>query len=908
LRPGRIIVTRVFILNTLGLSAVDESNIPNSRLPQDDNPSRLSSSDNPTEVLGSAEHSLPVENTEGSPVLSIPENPNVDFSEHRQTVISQGKSSPAQSKKLTSADVGRTLQGTQLEHFQLEEFVGGGGMGAVFRATDEKLGRTVAVKVLSRNRKDADSLRRFKNEAQSAARLDHPNIARVFYVGEDAGWNFIVFEYISGINIRDLVSQRGPLSLQDCWSYVLQVADALMHASDRNIVHRDIKPSNILVTSDGTAKLVDMGLARFHQFNSDNSDATASGVTLGTFDYISPEQARDPRNTDVRGDIYSLGCTLYYMLTGLAPYPAGTVLQKLLSHSGDPVPDPRAYREELDDGTVQILHKMLAKQPSNRYQTPNDLNDDIVSVGHQLGLKLSHAGHVWVSRQTRPAFSITKHVPWIVPAVILLVTALGLTQLAPNDPSLIVAEPTFSNTPYIVPEAAADDNPVTTSTGVIPANPNPASPVASVTGDETPSKPSPPQIPDDGELITLFVGTHETPLESNQLAVETLAEAISRIQQNAAITVVELIGNHEISSLALQLLDRQSQPITFRSGGNARSLINVQLTSGQLETNSPRFIRISDGNISFENIAFRFHLSPDFRQQWSIFQLDNVASLRFDNVDISVIPSASDNRYIQIAVFDYVTNPPTPNPTVKDPVVTTRDLGMLDLNNCIIRGPVNFMRATPAQQIKVTWNNGLFASSDWFLQLPSISSTTSDTAAPTEANNNPISINVELQRVLVSSTPGIIRVYNDTNGGIRGLPPVLDLTMTRSIFVTSPGNSIVVLDQIASGDERRYRPTISGSDNFYQNTMLMLVEHDRNDIMQTSQLTIDDLTIDSSPSQDDAWFQQKDILPAGSITWQATTVPPSTTPDYLQTPNDYQLLNYQIGLPGFDYRLLPAIE
>jgi serine/threonine protein kinase len=887
---------------------VDESNIPNSQLPQDDSPSRLSSSDIPTEPLGSSAHSLPIENTEGSPVLTIPENPNVDFSEHRQTVISQGKSSPAQSKKLTSADVGRTLQGTQLEHFQLEEFVGGGGMGAVFRATDEKLGRTVAVKVLSRNRKDADSLRRFKNEAQSAARLDHPNIARVFYVGEDAGWNFIVFEYISGVNIRDLVSQHGPLSLQDCWSYVFQVADALMHASERNIVHRDIKPSNILVTSDGTAKLVDMGLARFHQLNADNSDDTASGVTLGTFDYISPEQARDPRNTDVRGDIYSLGCTLYYMLTGFAPYPAGTVLQKLLSHSGDPVPDPRTFREELDDGTVQILHKMLAKQPSNRYQTPNDLNDDILSVGHRLGLKLSHAGHVWVSRQTRAAFSITKHVPWIAPLVILLVTALGMTQLASNDPSLIVAEPTFSKTPYIMPEPSADDNSVTTSTGGAPANRNRASPVASVTGTETPSIPTPPQISNEGQLITLFVGTHKSPLESNQLAVDTLAEAISRVQQNAAITVVELIGNHEISSLALQLLERQSQPITFRSGGNARSLINVQLTSGQLETNSPRFIHISGGNISFEDIAFRFHLSPDFRQQWSIFQLDNVASLRFDNVDISVIPSASDNRYIQIAVFDYVTNPPPTDPTDKDLVVTTRDLAVLDLNNSIIRGPVNFMRATPAQQIKVTWNNGLFASSDWFLQLPSISSTTPGTADPIDANNNPISLKVELQRVVVSSTPGIIRMYNGTSSGIRGLPPVLNLTMIHSIFVTSPGNSIVLLDQIASSAERRYRPTISGSDNFYQNTMLMLVEHDRNDIMQTSQLTIDDLTIDSSPSQGNAWFQQKNILPTGSITWQATTVPPITTPDYLQTPNDYQQLNYQVGLPGFDYRLLPAID
>ena len=267
---------------------MDEYNNSDSQSPQDDSLFGLPASNEPTTGPSQSEQYPPAESTEDSASPAMPENQNGDYSEHRQTVISQGKTDHAQPKKQTSADVGRALQGAQLEHFHLEEFVGGGGMGAVFRATDEKLGRTVAVKVLSRNRKDVDSLRRFKNEAQSAARLDHPNIARVFYVGEDAGWNFIVFEYISGINIRDLVSQRGPLSLQDCWSYVLQVADALTHAAERDIVHRDIKPSNILVTSDGTAKLVDMGLARFHQLDSDNSDVTASGVTLGTFDYISP--------------------------------------------------------------------------------------------------------------------------------------------------------------------------------------------------------------------------------------------------------------------------------------------------------------------------------------------------------------------------------------------------------------------------------------------------------------------------------------------------------------------------------------------------------------------------------------------------------------------------------------------
>jgi serine/threonine protein kinase len=887
---------------------VDEFTNPNPRPPEDDSPTGLPPSDRPTAEPGPTEHSLTVDITDDSVTGTMPVNQNNELSEHRQTVISSGKTIDAEPTRQTSADVGRALQGAHLEHFHLEEFVGGGGMGAVFRATDEKLGRTVAVKVLSRNRNDTDSLRRFKNEAQSAARLDHPNIARVYYVGEDAGWNFIVFEYIRGINVRDLVHQRGPLSLQDCWSYLLQVADALTHSSERDIIHRDIKPSNILVTSDGTAKLVDMGLARFHQLNADNSDATASGVTLGTFDYISPEQARDPRNTDVRGDIYSLGCTLYYMLTGLAPYPTGTVLQKLLSHSGDPLPDPRVYREELDDGTVQILHKMLAKQPSNRYQTPNDLIDDIVSIGQHLGLALSHADRIWVSRGTRSEFSIVKHVPWIAPLVLLLVTAIGLTQLAPNDPPLIVAEPTFSNAPYIVPEAATEDKPLTSGNSSALPNTTPTQPSPSSNGVETLADSQMPAATGDTPLITLLVGPYKTPLTSNQLAVDTFSEAISLVQENANITVVELIGNHEISSLALQLLDRESQRITFRSRSGSRSMIDVRLTSGQLETNSPRFIRFSNGRISFENVGFRFYLSPEFRQQWSIFQLDDVASLRFENVDISIIPAAADNRYIQIAVFDYVTNPVIDSVSSEVSEAPQREPALLNLRNCIIRGPVNFLRTTTAHPVSATWHNGLFASSDWFLQLPSLTSTTSDSASLMNARKNPISLTVELKQMVVSAIPGMLRVYNDTSGANRGLPPVVDLTMLRSIFVTAPGNSIVLLDQIAANDEPRYRPTISGSDNCYQNTMLMLIEHDRDDIMQTTQLTINELTSESDPSPDNDWFQQQNILPTSSITWQVTPVPPITLPDFSQTPNHYQLLNYQTGLPGFDYELLPAVE
>ncbi len=182
-------------------------------------------------------------------------------------------------------EFGKLVAGDRLGHFELLEYVGGGGMGAVFRARDTMLDREVALKVLSRAQgADDETRRRFHVEAQSAARLDHQNIARVYYVGEDQELNFIVFEFIRGENIRDLVERQGPLSMGDAVSFTLQIAEALAHACQRNVVHRDIKPSNIIVTGEGRAKLVDMGLARLHaahgQRRSDGQRGDARHVRL----------------------------------------------------------------------------------------------------------------------------------------------------------------------------------------------------------------------------------------------------------------------------------------------------------------------------------------------------------------------------------------------------------------------------------------------------------------------------------------------------------------------------------------------------------------------------------------------------------------------------------------------------
>ncbi len=340
----------------------------------------------------------------------------------------------------TSAEIGRELLGTTLGPYRLEQFIGGGGMGAVFRAHDTTLDRVVAVKVLAgRQADDEEMLRRFRNEAQSAARLDHENIGRVHAVGSEAGWHFIVLEYIEGRNVRDIVRDEGPFDVARTVDVAIQVADALEHASERAVVHRDIKPSNIVITPAGRARIVDMGLARLHQMAGDR-DLTISGMTLGTFDYISPEQARDPREADVRSDLYSLGCTMFFMLVGRPPFADGTMVQKLLQHQQEQPPAIEKLRPDVPRRLAGIIARLMAKKPGDRYQRPADLVADLAALAADQGIVLA-APRGPRSAQARPARSV---LPWLVPvlALILLVAALWLRTATDRrqGPALVPGE------------------------------------------------------------------------------------------------------------------------------------------------------------------------------------------------------------------------------------------------------------------------------------------------------------------------------------------------------------------------------------------------------------------------------------------------------------------------------------
>ena len=319
--------------------------------------------------------------------------------------------------------------GLQLGHFQIEERIGAGGMGAVFRAMDTRLQRAIALKILSPSlSRDEAAVQRFRNEARAAARLDHDNIARVYFIGEDQGLHFIAFEFITGNNLRNLIRERGRIDPAEAVNFVLQITSALRHTSANGVVHRDIKPSNIIITPSGRAKLVDLGLARKEQSES-TADLTMAGTTLGTFDYISPEQAKDPRNVDVRSDIYSLGCTLYHMLTGEPPYPDGTVLKKLLDHQSGEPPDPTKKNRRVSDDLSLVCRKMMASDPKRRYQTPDQLTRDLMLVAGSLGLRgVNPEGLIWMSARRSMSDFWRQNIGVITMVSLLVAIVWGLRQ------------------------------------------------------------------------------------------------------------------------------------------------------------------------------------------------------------------------------------------------------------------------------------------------------------------------------------------------------------------------------------------------------------------------------------------------------------------------------------------------
>ncbi|HJZ60275.1 MAG TPA: serine/threonine-protein kinase [Gemmataceae bacterium] len=332
--------------------------------------------------------------------------------------------------------LGDALAGRKLGHFELIEAIGAGGMAAVLKARDLDLGRVVALKILPPDMAaDPENIVRFKQEARAAAKLDDDNVARVYFFGEDQGLHFIAFEFVEGDNLRQLMEANGgTIPVRDAVAIMLQVTAGLAHAAERGVVHRDIKPSNIIVTPDGRAKIVDMGLARSLDARH-AGQLTQSGVTLGTFDYISPEQAIEPRSADVRSDIYSLGCTFYHAMTGHVPVPEGTAAKKLDAQKNVLPPDPRVYNPAIPADLAAVLGRMMAKDPDRRYQHPEHLAAHLRAVARKLGVPIGPLPSSGVAIEEPLGPPPRLSVAWVITALaVMAFIVVVISNMFPGQP------------------------------------------------------------------------------------------------------------------------------------------------------------------------------------------------------------------------------------------------------------------------------------------------------------------------------------------------------------------------------------------------------------------------------------------------------------------------------------------
>ena len=259
-------------------------------------------------------------------------------------------------------------------NYIIEDLIGSGGMGMVFRAKHRLMKKEVALKVLtSQAMNDEEAVARFYQEVEVASALDHPNIVQARDAGQSREVHYLVMEYVRGNDLQQIVQREGPLAVGQAVNCILQAARGLAHAHKQRVIHRDIKPANLLLNNEGLVKILDMGLARINnplgELDGSHKGLTLPGSIMGTVDFMGPEQAADTTKADARSDIYSLGCTLFYILTGRPAYDGSTAMVKLIAHRESPIPNLCEIREDVSPELNAAFQKMVAKRPEDRFQS-----------------------------------------------------------------------------------------------------------------------------------------------------------------------------------------------------------------------------------------------------------------------------------------------------------------------------------------------------------------------------------------------------------------------------------------------------------------------------------------------------------------------------------------------------------
>jgi serine/threonine protein kinase len=302
-------------------------------------------------------------------------------------LIRTGKLSRFQANKLLKG----TARGLILGPYQVLSPIGKGGMGTVYLARDTRDARLLALKVLPPKRAQAEErlLARFRREMELSKRVAHPHQAQTYDAGEEQGVYYIAMEFIPGKNLHCLVNEQGPLEARRAARLFVEIASALEHAHGQGLIHRDLKPSNILVTPNDHAKVLDLGLALIQGETAGEREVVGGvGYVVGSMDYIAPEQTTDASRVDARSDLYGLGCTLYFTLSGRPPFPGGTALEKIQRHRSEEPLWLGGLNPKVPEPMVRLVHRLMAKAPEQRYPSAAAIREELTGWGDGTALPL----------------------------------------------------------------------------------------------------------------------------------------------------------------------------------------------------------------------------------------------------------------------------------------------------------------------------------------------------------------------------------------------------------------------------------------------------------------------------------------------------------------------------------------